>query len=314
MTSDKHAKRAARNLAVREGISYTAARRRLDEQQPDHEWRVLPAVACATRCDSSPHPGYACRAWRPQDAKHADFYLRRAAELPSGRARHIAETTGCATGHRSEDTVLLLALVYAWLADSKPQLLRPAELRAAVEAGDQAAVDAALEPLDRAAARWLSKHPEHWWKHLKPRISAYLASLDDREFPHDMIEADWLGEVGRLARRWDRAWVEYTNYNGYPDQDGVSWMGAKEAIDLHLTARHGGHNPGTDVRLHDGRPVRVVEAEWDLSGPPVAYWAVALVPRALDGRLISSLSTDIQVRPGDIDGKLPAPADRLPFS
>jgi hypothetical protein len=167
-------------------------------------------------------------------------------------------------------------------------------------------VDAAMEPLDRAAGRWLCKNPQRWWRDLKPTLGAYVASLDDRGFPRDAIEADWLRDVGYLAGRWEKAWVEYTNYNGYPDRAGVFWMGAKEAIDLHLTARHGGHAPGTDVRLRDSRMVRVVEAEWDLSGPPVAYWAVHLEPRALDGRLIASLGPDMQVRPEDIDGELPA--------
>lgn len=304
MTADKHTKRAARDLAASEGISYTAARRLLTELPPADEWRVLTAAVCEIGCDGTGHEPYGCHPWRPKDSKNADYKVRYAAELPSRRARHITETTGHATGFWSEDYRLLLALVYAMLADTEPGLLRPAELRAAVENSDQDAVDVAMEPLDRAAARLLSEDADRWWKHIKPRIGAYVGSLEARGFPRDMIEADWLQEIGYLAQRWDRAWVEYTNYNGYRECAGVFWRGAKAAIDIHLTARHGGHGPGADVRLGDGSPVRVVEAEWDLSGPPVAYQVVTLEPRALDCKLIASLKPPVRVTPDDIAGEL----------
>ncbi|MEV0415481.1 hypothetical protein AB0I68_33085 [Streptomyces sp. NPDC050448] len=75
--------------------------------------------------------------------------------------------------------MFLLSLVYAWLA--------------AAEAGDQAAVDTAMEPLDRAAARWPSEQPRAPLEAPQARIGAYLSSLDDRGFPRDTIESDWLG-------------------------------------------------------------------------------------------------------------------------
>ncbi|MFD0152919.1 hypothetical protein ACWGQ4_23195 [Streptomyces sp. NPDC055721] len=54
MTADKHAKRAARELAAREGISYTAARRRLGEAIRYADWaRAL----LEQTAEHSPSPG-----------------------------------------------------------------------------------------------------------------------------------------------------------------------------------------------------------------------------------------------------------------
>lgn len=73
MTADKHAKRAARELAEREGISYTAARRLLAdhagaEPEPPRVYRTAGAP-CPEDCDGTTHPGAICWVWRPEDAK-----------------------------------------------------------------------------------------------------------------------------------------------------------------------------------------------------------------------------------------------------
>ncbi|MFD4178196.1 hypothetical protein [Streptomyces anulatus] len=182
MTTDKQLKRAARELAAREGISYTAARRRLTSapdagvsaslapasataetslelEGPPRLYPIARAV-CASDCDGTVHPGTVCRPWRPEDAKAAQLEVQRAASLPIGRAGQLCTRfePPTATEPRgaffARDATWLLDLVYAMLTDQHPEL-RPgrAELRAAVEADDQARVDAVMEPLDRAAAR-----------------------------------------------------------------------------------------------------------------------------------------------------------------
>lgn len=99
MTDDKHAKRAAHDLSAREGISYTAARRRLagavdrEHQEPRPPIAVpIARTPCPEGCDGSGHPGTLCWAWRPADVKGgASREVRRAAELPGGRAEQLAE-------------------------------------------------------------------------------------------------------------------------------------------------------------------------------------------------------------------------------
>ncbi|MCG8971313.1 hypothetical protein [Streptomyces sp. CL12-4] len=60
------------------------------------------------------------------------------------------------------------------VTEQRPELLPDrAQVRAAVEADDLAAVDALMEPLDRAAARLTTKVPSIWWGEGKPALDAY---------------------------------------------------------------------------------------------------------------------------------------------
>ncbi|MEV8103160.1 hypothetical protein [Streptomyces sp. NPDC088135] len=298
MTDDKHAKRAARELAAREGISYTAARRRLadpgdvDQEQPP----VLIPIAvgiCAEGCDGSRHPGALCRPWRPKDVS-ARWEVQRAAELPAGRADQVAERVEAdrppGTYNAMYDT-WLLALAYAMLTDQHPEL-RPdrTALRAAVEADDLAAVDAVMEPLDRAAARLMTKVSEVWNNDVKPRLDAYVDAMesDTRELA-TWQEVEERDAVDRLVRKWRQAWTPVRNYNGYWDPPGVMWVAPKGWLDSLLVGRHGGHLDR--VRLTDGRPAVVYAAEWGDDGPPVAYRVRELEPgrHGNVGRLVPSL-------------------------
>ncbi|MCX4682485.1 hypothetical protein OG413_45990 [Streptomyces sp. NBC_01433] len=335
MTTDKQFKRAARELAEREGISYTAARRRLaadpetavsaplttapaaaeDDQEPTPP-RLYPIAraVCATDCDGTPHPGALCHPWRPEDSKHVRSRVRRAAQLPNGRAGEIYHRfEPPAPGHPygsffARDATWLLALVYAMLTDQHPEL-RPgrAELRTAVEADDQAAVDAVMEPLDRAAARLLTKVPERWWGEVKPQLQAYadFVDADDREI-RSWQEADERHEIGRLVDKWRRAWTESRNYNGYMEAPGVLWLAPKGWLDDLLVEQHGGHGDGARVRLADGRPAIVYAAEWSEAGAPVAYRIRELEPgrHGNVGKLVPSLTSDELVPRDQVAGEL----------
>ncbi|NEE39435.1 hypothetical protein G3M53_80315 [Streptomyces sp. SID7982] len=335
MTTDKHLKRAARELAEREEISYTAARRRLtatpeaavsetltpppaaaetdQEPTPPRLYPIARAV-CAAECDGTAHPGALCRPWQPEDSKHIRYEVRRAAKLPNGRAGELCErfeppAPGYSGGSFfAREATWLLALVYAMLTDQHPEL-RPgrAELRAAVEADDQAAVDAVMEPLDRAAARLLTKVPDRWWGEVKPLLDAYadFVETDDRDVL-TWQEADERHDVGRLVDKWRRAWTESRNHNGYMEAPGVLWLAPKGWLDDLLVEQHGGHGDGARVRLTDGRPAIVYAAEWNEAGAPVAYRIRELEPgrHGNIGKLVPSLTSDELVPRDQVAGKL----------
>ncbi|MFJ7424099.1 hypothetical protein ACIQXD_36775 [Streptomyces uncialis] len=324
MTTDKQFKRAARELAEREGISYTAARRRLaadpetavsaplttapaaaegdQEPNPPRLYPIARAV-CATDCDGVPHPGALCHPWRPE----------RAAQLPNGRAGELCHrfeppSQPYSNNSFARQATWLLALVYAMLTDQRPEL-RPdrANLRAAVEAADQTAVDAVMEPLDRAAARLLTKVPKRWWGEVKPQLDAYadVVDTDDRE-PLTWQEADDRHTVGRLVDQWRRAWTPVRNYNGYMDAPGVLWLAPKGWLDDLLVEQHGGHGDGARVRLTDGRPAIVYAAEWSEAGAPVAYRIRELEPGRHGNieKLVPSLTSDELVTRDQVAGEL----------
>ncbi|BFP50139.1 hypothetical protein KCMC57_65070 (plasmid) [Kitasatospora sp. CMC57] len=283
MTVDKNAKRAARELAELEQISYTAARRRLTTQPeqvttPVH--RITVAAPCPVGCDGTSHSEFACRRWTAADAKDvASWQVREAAGLPTGRAwsveRRCNRSASAMTDHR-----WALALIYAMLTDQHPEL-RPddAALRAAVEADDLAAVDALMDPLDRAVRRLVTEDPEQWWNVAKPRLDAYVEAVEtDDRWPQTWVEAEYANRLAQLTARWQRAWTEYRNWNGYPDQDGVPWYSLRGEMDSFLTSRAGGHAPGTRVRLANGRLAVVWAPVWTETGAPTAYRVRLLKP------------------------------------
>ncbi|MFG2903335.1 hypothetical protein ACGFZH_40440 [Streptomyces zaomyceticus] len=335
MTTDKQFKRAARELAEREGISYTAARRRLatdpeagvsapltaasaaaEDDQESTPPLIYPTAGapCPVDCDGTAHPNAVCWLWRPQDSKHVRHEVRRAAQLPNGRAGELCHrfeppASGYANGSFfGREATWLLALVYAMLTDQYPEL-RPgrAELWAAVETDDQAAVDAVMEPLDRAAARLLTKVPEQWWGEVKPRLDAYadFIETDDREL-RTWQDIDDRHHVGCLVDQWRRAWTPVRNYNGYMDAPGVLWLAPKGWLDDLLVEQHGGHGDGARVRLTDGRPAIVYAAEWSEAGAPVAYRIRELEPgrHGNIGKLVPSLTSDELVPRDLVAGEL----------
>ncbi|MYX18408.1 hypothetical protein GTY67_34230 [Streptomyces sp. SID8374] len=324
MTIDKQLKRAARELAAREGISYTAARRRLaaepeavvsapltpapsaagtdQDLTPPRLYSIARAV-CATDCDGTAHPGVLCRPWRPEDSKAAQLEVQRAARLPIGRAGELCNRFEPPTATYPEgsffarDAIWLLDLVYAMLTDQHPEF-RPdrAELRAAVEADDQAPVDAVMEPLDRAAARLMTKVPEQWWGEVKPQLDAY-ADVVDTDYREILTwqEADDRDAVGRLVDKWRRRWTKSRNMNGYMEAPGVLWLAPKSWLDDLLVQQHGGHGYGARIRLTDGRPAIVYAAEWSEAGAPVAYRVRELEPGQYGnaGKLIPSFRDEL---------------------
>ncbi|MGO9077680.1 MAG: hypothetical protein ACLQDY_01380 [Streptosporangiaceae bacterium] len=105
MTADKRTKHAARDTAAREGISYTAARRRLEEQNQspaveqlsEEPPRLYPIVMtpCTHGCVGTPHPGCVCETWHPfsriTGRPCTSWATCQAANLPRGRAESLTD-------------------------------------------------------------------------------------------------------------------------------------------------------------------------------------------------------------------------------
>lgn len=308
------AKRA--RAAARQGEKYTTALRAEEATDPQGEPRpprIYPTTSspCPVGCDGTAHPNAVCWLWRPEDSKNVRHEVRRAAQLPNGRAEEVLRryepTPTYPNGaYFDREATWLLALVYAMLTDQHPELHPDrAELRAAVEADDPGTVDARMDPLDRMAARLMTKVPAVWWGEVKPRIDAYADTVesDDRELC-TWQEIDARHVVGRLVDQWRKAWVPVRNHNGYMDPPGVMWLAPKGWLDELLVDRHGGYGPGARVRLTDGRPALVYAVEWGEDGPPIAYRVRELVPgqHGNAGRLVPSLHSDELVAAADCQG------------
>ncbi len=247
--SDRARKRAIRTLAAQLGVAYSVAARLLTAHM------TQPAGGAARRfpTGADQHRAwlFAMRERRPLDLRLRDTRL--AADLPLGRAAHLAErfprlrlTPSAlygATLYDGEGREAMLAMLYAVLA---PSLAPGADTLAWVgELGEETAVDLVCAELDRAARLLLDEDP---WR-LFTRIEAALDSGGDQ--PRTLRQ-----ELCTLVPR-------------------KAMQGARQTLDALLVAAHDGHPPGTPVRILAG-PRRgalgvVVGAHWQRQGPPTHY-------------------------------------------
>lgn len=317
MTADKHTKRAARELAAREGISYTAARRRLADQDqgPADELlneppRLYPIVTtpCTHGCDGTPHPGYVCETWTPfkpiGGGPRTSWATCTAANLPNGRAQSLTDRFQEKPSYGYHpDYTWVLALTYAMLLDEEPETAPdPHRLREAVEADDLAAVDALMQPLDLAAVRLLGAPIEEWHTSGHARLHAWATKVNTTEPDEprwDMTLIEYNSRCLKLAERWLRSREERRNHSGYMETEPVSWWFSVPFLTELLRQTRGGHPRGTRVRLPDGRPALVYGLEWGQAGPPVAYRVRELEPGKYgnEGKLVPKLGGDGETVP-----------------
>lgn len=321
MTADKHTKRAARELAAREGISYTAARRRLAEPDPgpaaeplDEPPRLYPIVMtpCTHGCDGTPHPGYVCESWHPFTSRgnaRTSWDTCQAASLPNRRAQSLTDRFREKPQYGySHDQSWVLAAVYAMLLDEQPELAPdPHRLRAAVEADDLAAVDRLMHPLDLAALRVVGGPITEWHTTGYPRLLAWATRVttpepDDPAWDMTLIEYE--SRCFKLAERFLKSQEERRNYNGYMETERVSWWFSAPFLTELLRQQFGGLARGTQVRLPDGRPALVSAVECADDGTPAAYRVRELLPGQYgnEGRLVPKLG-------GGLDGETVPAAD-----
>ncbi|GIF22708.1 hypothetical protein BJ973_000932 [Actinoplanes tereljensis] len=249
---DRARKRAIRALAAELGVAYSVAARLLTAQTP------APA--------EPPRPGFPIggdehRAWMFAAREHRTFNARvrdtrLAAELPLGRAAHLATrfpplraTAGIGPLYHGEGRETALAMLYAVVAHESPHLLPPTdELTWAAELGEETAVDIACAAVDRAARRLLDLDRWQLWVRVEAALTAGEAERD-RKVRDPAIT------LGRELRS--------TSLRSSLD-------GTRQILDALLVEPHHCHPPGERVRV-GGRPGTVVGAEWEQAGPPTAY-------------------------------------------
>jgi hypothetical protein len=258
--SDRARRRAIRAYAARLGVSYSVAARLLTAQMSGSAGSGPGGMP--TGADEHRAWLFAMRERRSFDLRVRDTRL--AADLPLGRAAHLAERFPPLRGSRSdppsaalydgEGRQATLAMLYAVLAHESPALPPTAdELAWVAELGEEAAVDITCGRLDRAARLLLDDDRWHLWTRIEAALVAGEASPDRRV----RDAATTLGQDFRAMtlRR--------------------SLGGARHTLDAVLVTAHGAHPPGTQVRIltgpGKGRAATVVGVRWSRTGPPNSY-------------------------------------------
>jgi len=254
--TDRARRRAIRAHAARLGVPYSVAARLLVTQTGQSNGDVANGFSIG----DDKH-----RAWLFAMRERRSFALRLqdtrlAADLPLGRAAHLTERfpplrgMGAGPLYDGEGRQATLAMLYAVLGHESPALLPTADqLDWVAGLGEEAAVDFVCTALDRAARLLLDE--DHW--RLCTRVEAALIA----------------GEAGSNRRTCDAARTLAQEFRTMiPSR---SLLGARNTLDALLVATHGGHPPGTQVRILTGpwlgQTATVVGARWTRHGPPTHY-------------------------------------------
>jgi hypothetical protein len=251
--SDRARRRAIRAHAARLGVPYSLAARLLEAEMARSD-------AGEREGDPDEHRAwlFAMRERRSFDLRVRDTRL--AADLPLGRAAHLAERFPALRRppagplYDGEARQAALAMLYAVLAYESPDILPTAEELAWVASlGEETAVDIVSARLDRAARLLLDE--DRW--HLYTRIEAALDASEAAQNRQVRDAAIALGRQFRttILRR--------------------SLEGARHTLDALLAAAHDAHPPGTRVRIltgpHHGQTATVIGIQWPATGAPRAY-------------------------------------------
>ena len=162
--TDRARRRAIRAHATALGVPYSVAARLLTTQG------AQPADGSPAGADNHRAWLFAMRESRPFTLRQRDTRL--AADLPLGRASHLAERFPPGSG-------AVLAMLYAVLAHESPTLPPSADQLAWVaELGEETAVDFVCADLDRAARSLLDLDPWQLCTKIEAVIVAGLAGTD----------------------------------------------------------------------------------------------------------------------------------------
>jgi hypothetical protein len=262
-TPDRARKRAIRAHAARAGVSYLVAARQLGAGVGGRPPGTDPSAGAPASHGRTVYPAGtdSHRRWLVECRQHRSFAqrvqdARLAADLPYGRARHLADRfpptrgedgSGAGSLYHGSGRCAALAALYLVLAHERPDLVPPAGgLAWEAELGEETAIDTACARLDRAARRLLNAGPRPGA--LYPRIEAATAALDPA-----LVGAD--GTVRMPGRG--------------------AFEGARQILDAVLVVGDDGHAPGTRVRMlagpYPGASATILGAFWEPSGPPSRY-------------------------------------------
>lgn len=257
--SDRARRRAIRAHAARLGVPYSVAARLLST--PASGLRATGGARGAGIWDEpTEHRAwlFAMRERRCFDVRVRDTRL--AADLPLGRAAHLAERFPALRRppagplYDGEARQATLGMLYAVIAHESPAILPSAEeLSWVAELGEEAAVDIVCAGPDRAARLLLDD--DRW--QLLTRIEMALAA----------------GEAGRDRRVRDAAITLSREFRTTILRRSLE--GARHTLDALLVAGHESHAPGTRVRMlagpHRGGAGTVVGVHWPRTGAPHGY-------------------------------------------
>jgi hypothetical protein len=200
---------------------------------------------------------------------------RLAADLPLGRAAHLAERfpplrgvpspsgASCASRrpdmgvgplYDGESRQVTLAILYAVQAYESPPVLPTAdELGWVAELGEEAAVDFTCAALDRAARLLLDDDRWRLWTRIEAALIAGQASPDRH-----------VRDAATTLYREFRAVILRTSLDG-----------ARHTLDAVLVTAYERHAPGSRVRVltgpEPGRTATIVGIRWPRTGPPTSY-------------------------------------------
>jgi hypothetical protein len=171
---DRARRRAIRAYAARLGVSYSVAARLLAAQK-SRPSIGLPAEAPALGGDHRAWL-FALRESRRFDQRVRDTRL--AADLPMGRAAHLAERFPSPGGAHH---ATMLGLLYTVVVSESPSLVpAPTDLAWVAELGEEAAVDTVCTGVDRAARLLLDEDRWRLWVRVEAALASALAGADRR--------------------------------------------------------------------------------------------------------------------------------------
>jgi hypothetical protein len=294
---DRARKRAIRAQAARTGVPYTVAARQLGARAADHPFDAHPSDAGPFDAGSvagmpasqgrTIYPAGAddhrralieCRERRSATQRLLDARL--AADLPAGRARHLADRfpptrgedgSGVRSLYHGAGRCEALELLYLVLAHERPDLVPSAgDLAWEAELGEETAIDTACARLDRAARELLDLGGAESRSRIDAATAAAHAATAESgtgPAPAAGAGAGGCGGVTTLLR------VEVGRPAPVPGR--LAFEGARQILDAVLMVAEDGHAPGTRVRVlagaHEGATGTIVGAYWDRSGPPGRY-------------------------------------------
>jgi len=278
---DRARRRAIRSRAAEAGVPYSVAARQIGAAAagtPASRGRTVYPVST----DSHRRRLIALRGRRTLEQRTVE--TRSATELPTGRARHLAERFPPTRGEPGSGVGPLyhgaarengLALLYSVIMLEAPRLVPTVgDLAWAAELGEETTLDTECAGLDRAARQLLELDPTA----LGGRIAAASATAPARLDPrHERsARATLQAAVQAAAAGAGRLTV--------PLLDGV-----RHILDALLVVAEDGHAPGTRVRMlvapYENKAATIVGAVWQTTGPPLAY-------RVLPDRAVQAVLVD----------------------
>lgn len=256
-SADRARKRAIRLHAARAGVPYSVAARQIGAAvtgaRASRGRTIYPFGTDTHRQQLIAQRGSRVLRERVEET-------RRAAELPLGRARHLADRFPPTRGEPGSGVGLLyhgearaegLAFLYSVIMLETPELVPTVgDLAWAAELGEETALDTECAELDRAARLLLDLDPASLRQGAASALAHARPGCDVRSHEQSLRTAAGQFEGARLS-------------------------GVGHILDAVLVVADDGHAPGTRVRMltdpYAGRAGTIVGAVWGRTGPPLAY-------------------------------------------